>query len=161
MGDAAQYTAQFIAAFGIAFYLSWQLTLVLLCAIPFIGISGWFLIQATTSATQQSLEQYSLAGGLATEALSAVRTVTALNMQPNIISRYRKNLFEALRVGVMKGFKVGFGNGALFCCCFLSYGLGFWYGGKLVADDVASGCTGNSCVTGKSPLFRPISFLTD
>lgn len=40
MGDMCQYLAQVVAALGVAFYLSWKLTLVLLCAVPFIGAAG-------------------------------------------------------------------------------------------------------------------------
>jgi hypothetical protein len=105
------------------------------------------MITAITSAQHQSLEQYASAGGLATETLSSIRTVTALNMQPSVITRYRKHLFEALRVGIVKGLKVGIGNGGVFCACFLTYALGFWYGGNLVADDLSDECT-NNCVTG-------------
>ncbi len=112
-----------------------------------VCFSGFFLITATTEAMHKSLEQYASAGGLATESLSAVRTVTALNMQPGIITRYRKYLFEALRVGTLKGLKVGLGNGGVFCACFLTYALGFWYGGNLVANDLRDGCT-HDCVTG-------------
>ena len=43
--------------------------------------------------------QYAAAGGLATETLGAVRTVTALNAQPAVINQYRRFLFDAMRVG--------------------------------------------------------------
>jgi ABC-type bacteriocin/lantibiotic exporter with double-glycine peptidase domain len=105
------------------------------------------MINSVTAAQNQSLEQYAGAGGLATETISAIRTVTALNMQPGVITKYRKYLFEAMRVGVLKGLNVGIGNGGLFCVCFFTYALGFWYGGKLVADDMERGCT-NDCLTG-------------
>jgi ATP-binding cassette subfamily B (MDR/TAP) protein 1 len=39
-----------------------------------------------------------------------------------------------MRVGIIKGFKVGLGNGLLFGTCFLTYALGFWYGAKLVTQ---------------------------
>ena len=70
----------------------------------------------------------------------AVRTVTALNAQPFVINRYRRFLFDAMRVGIHKGLKVGLGNGLLFGACFLTYALGFWYGGILVADSVKRMC---------------------
>lgn len=146
MGDLCQYFSQVTASLAVAFYFSWKLTLVLLCAVPFIGLAGYFMITAVSAAMYQALEQYSNAGGLATESLNAIRTVTALNMQPGIITRYRMHLFEALRVGTEKGLKVGMGNGLLFCACFLTYALGFWYGGNLVADSIEDGCS--SCVTG-------------
>lgn len=147
MGDLIQYVTQFIAAFIVAFYLNWKLTVVLIASIPVIGAAGAFMITAVTAAQHQSLEQYANAGGLATETLNAVRTVTALNMQPSVITRYRKFLFEAMEVGMLKGMKVGLGHGGIFCACFLTYALGFWYGGKLVADDMERGCTEN-CLSG-------------
>ena len=110
------------------------------------------MISAITASQNQTLGQYAAAGGLATESLGAIRTVTALNAQPDVISRYRVFLFKAMQVGIIKGFKVGLGNGSVFGACFLTYALGFWYGAKLVADSVNNGCvvgqkTG-SCITG-------------
>lgn len=103
VGDLIQYIAQFIAAFLVGFYLCWQLTLVLLCAIPLIGSAGAFMIVAITAATTESLSQYAAAGGLATESLGAIRTVTALNMQFEILSKYKAFLVEAMNVGIFKG----------------------------------------------------------
>jgi len=45
-----------------------------------------------------TVEQYAAAGGLATETLNAIRTVTALNAQPDVINRYRVFLFKAMQV---------------------------------------------------------------
>ena len=109
------------------------------------------MINAITAAQNEALGQYAAAGGLATESLSAVRTVSALNAQPDVISRYRVFLFKAMQVGITKGFNVGLGNGALFCACFFTYALGFWYGGNLVANDIARGCSGN-CLSGGTIL---------
>ena len=133
--DLFQFMSQFIGSFVVALYLCWQLTVVLLAAFPVIGAAGAFMIDAITSATTGSSENYATAGGVATEALSNIRTVTSLNAQPDIISRYRIYLLEAMQIGIKKGAKVGAANGGLFCAAFLTYSLGFWYGGKLVADN--------------------------
>jgi hypothetical protein len=61
-------------------------------------LSGAFMIAAVASATAFTQEQYAAAGGLATESLGAIRTVTALNAQPSIITKYRVYLFEVMRV---------------------------------------------------------------
>lgn len=68
-----------------------------------------------------------MAGGLATEALSAIRTVSALNIQADIVSKYRVYLNEAMNMGIKKGFNVGLGNAGTFTAFFLTYALGFWY----------------------------------
>ena len=145
VGDMMQYLFQVLGSFAVGFYFSWQLTLVLMCALPLIATAGGFMIDAVTSATNQSLEQYAAAGGLATESLGAIRTVTALNAQPSVISKYRLFLLEAMNVGIIKGTKVGVGNGGLFAACFLTYALGFWYGAKLLRE---STCIGGDCLTG-------------
>eukprot|EP00607_Mallomonas_marina_P000028 CAMPEP_0182440008 /NCGR_PEP_ID=MMETSP1167-20130531/86787_1 /TAXON_ID=2988 /ORGANISM="Mallomonas Sp, Strain CCMP3275" /LENGTH=227 /DNA_ID=CAMNT_0024633839 /DNA_START=732 /DNA_END=1412 /DNA_ORIENTATION=+ len=75
-----------------------------------------------------------------------MRTVTALNAQPDIISRYRIFLIDAMEVGIIKSFKLGLGNGSMFCAVFLTYALGFWYGAELVADGVENDCS--DCITG-------------
>jgi hypothetical protein len=60
--------------------------------------------------------------------------------------------FICAQVGIHKGFNVGLGNGGLFCACFFTYALGFWYGGQLVADSVEHGCSGDGCVNGGKTL---------
>lgn len=54
-------------------------------------------------------------------------------------------------IGVEKGINVGLGNGAVFGIAFLTYALGFWYGGLLVARDVERDCT-HDCMTGGTIL---------
>ena len=97
------------------------------------------MIKATAAVTTQALEQYGHAGSVASEALGAIRTVTSLNVQPDAISRYRSYIVQAMRVGVGKGFKLGLGNGLLFGVIYLTYGLGFWYGARLVAEAIEDG----------------------
>ena len=105
------------------------------------------MIQAVTAAQNESAGQYAKAGGLATEMLSGIRTVTALNAQSDAIARYRKFILEAMNIGLIKGLKVGLGNGLTFCASFFTYALGFWYAAKLIADQKQAGCTSN-CLTG-------------
>jgi ABC-type bacteriocin/lantibiotic exporter with double-glycine peptidase domain len=56
------------------------------------------MAEAISSAQNASAEQYAAAGGLATECLGAIRTVTALNAQPSFINRYRIYLIDAMNV---------------------------------------------------------------
>jgi ATP-binding cassette subfamily B (MDR/TAP) protein 1 len=154
-GEVFQFSTQAIASLAVAFYLSWRLTLVLLAAIPGIAIAGMFMINAVTAASAGALEQYGKAGGLATEALTAFRTVSALNAQPTILKRYQTYVIEAMNIGVLKGLKLGMGHGGLYGACFMAYALGFWYGGVLVAKDIEGGCEdggSSDCVSGGTIL---------
>lgn len=48
-----------------------------------------------------------------------------------------------MKSGVRGGLASGFGLGLTLGVMFLSYSLGFWYGGKLVADDLEANCQEN------------------
>jgi ABC-type bacteriocin/lantibiotic exporter with double-glycine peptidase domain len=170
VGDLTQYAVQVVGAFIVSFYLSWKLTvycfctlicfyvvnlccvqLVLFTAMPFIGLAGTFLVNATTEANNNALAQYASAGAIATETLNSIRTVTTLNMQPYVIEKYRHHLLSAMNIGIFKGFKTGAANGLLFSACFCCYALAFWYGSRLVAHDMRSGCE-NNCTSGGDVL---------
>lgn len=159
LSDCIQYFFQILGAFVVAFYLSWELSLVLLVCFPVVGAAGYFMISAIGEATTHALVQYAAAGGLATETLNAIRTISSLNLQSFVIERYREYLVNAMNVGIYKGYRVGLGNGLLFCACFFCYGLAFWYGSILVARDIRSNCTGDSCQTGGSIMACFFSVL--
>lgn len=159
LSDCIQYFFQISGAFVVAFYLSWRLSLVLLVCFPVVGAAGYFMISAIGEATTNALSQYAAAGGLATESLNSIRTVSALNLQPFVIQRYREHLTNAMNVGIYKGFRVGLGNGLLFCACFCCYALAFWYGSLLVAEDVRGDCSGDGCQTGGSIMACFFSIL--
>jgi len=59
---------------------------------------------------------------------------------------------NAKKIGIIKGLNVGLGNGGVFGAAFLTYALGFWYGSKLVADQIGHPCTGETCITGGNIL---------
>lgn len=58
--------------------------------------------------------------------------------------------------GSETGAQKGFGNATLFSSFFLSYALAFWYGTKLVSDDLKDDCT-EDCVTGVRAAGCPFS----
>ena len=72
-----------------------------------------------TAVTSQALEQYAQAGAVATEVLSGIRTISALNAQPDAVERYRKHLFVAMKVLVL--YVCGIVLDFLFFCCYGSY----------------------------------------
>jgi len=60
------------------------------------------------------------------------------------IAMYKKLIKKAYKTDILEGLINGFGMGSVFCIFFASYGLGFWYGGKLIVD---KGYTGGKIIT--------------
>ena len=57
---------------------------------------------------------------------------------------YKKFIKKGYRTDILEGLINGFGMGSVFCILFSSYGLAFWYGGKLIVD---KGYTGGKIIT--------------
>ena len=93
------------------------------------------MFKVTTSFTEKELDAYATAGGIAEEVLSGIKTVTAFSGQQEELDRYNKNLKVAKSVGIKKNISTGFSLGTLFLVLFSAYGLGFWYGGKLIVGE--------------------------
>ena len=69
---------------------------------PLIGGAAATWVGAIAEATKNSGVQYAAAGGLATESLTAIRTLNALNGQPAVINKYREYLLDAMNEGIKK-----------------------------------------------------------
>ncbi|KAI9344850.1 multidrug resistance protein 1 variant [Zopfochytrium polystomum] len=78
------------------------------------------------------LALYSVAGNIAEESLTSVRTVTAFNGQNKLTRLYAKELGGARTAGIRKSIVTGTGFGTLFCVIYLAYSLAFYYGSVLL-----------------------------
>jgi ABC-type multidrug transport system fused ATPase/permease subunit len=125
----------FVIAFIIAFYHSWQLTIVLICCIPVMIAYMAFFRKYVVLFTRRNLEQYALAGNVAEEALGAVRTLTAFMAQNKLAERYRKYLIGAEKEGIKIQLLYGSIFGFMPFVLYSVYALGFYYGGQLLLDD--------------------------
>lgn len=69
----------FIAGFAIAFSIGWLMTLVMIVSIPAIGLTGYVFMWSVQEKDQKTSKDYAIAGGLAEQALAAIKTVKMLN----------------------------------------------------------------------------------
>ena len=69
----------FIAGFVIAFVKGWLMTLVSLATLPAIGLGGYLYSTAIAKKDTDLETEYGEAGGMAEQAIAAVKTVKQLN----------------------------------------------------------------------------------
>lgn len=125
-----------------------------------IGGAAVALSSVMSEAKAATSAQYAKAGGVANEALGAIRTVASLGAERKFMEAYNRLIEEAERVGIGKSVKLGAANGLLFSSAFFIYALAFWYGSLQVADNlpcVLAGGTG--CITGGAVITTFFSFL--
>lgn len=81
------------------------------------------------------MSAYGIAGAIAEEVFSSIRTVMAFGGQTKEIKRYNNKLVFARDINIKRSFFSGIGFGLLWFFIYASYALAFWYGVGLVLDD--------------------------
>ncbi|KAI9021523.1 putative ABC transporter protein [Phycomyces nitens] len=131
--------SQFLTGFIIAFSQGWRLAVIMLATVPFmIGVGGamGYFISKYTLETQSS---YALAGSVAEQAISGVRTVYSFSLQTRFSDLYNTKLNAAKKGGIKSGIALGLGLGGFMFILFATYALSFWYGGQLVIKGEMNG----------------------
>ncbi|XP_075982396.1 multidrug resistance protein homolog 49-like isoform X2 [Anticarsia gemmatalis] len=124
----------FVTAVIISFCYGWELTLVILSCTPVIIATTAVVAKVQASLTTQELQAYSVAGVVAEEVLSAIRTVVAFGGERKEIERYSARLEPAKGMGTKKGIFSGVGSGIMWFIIYATYALAFWYGVGLILD---------------------------
>ena len=153
LGSQIECFGAIACALGIAFSASWRLALVLMGVLPLLIIGALFEFRAVamrgrggggggggggkpssgppgSTPSALALEE---AGQLLSEAVTAIRTVAAYNLQPRTADLFEAALVAPRAAGVRRGLVQAFGaafqRGTLMC----AYSLAFYAGGRFIA----------------------------
>ncbi|WKX97611.1 hypothetical protein Q1695_013350 [Nippostrongylus brasiliensis] len=131
-GAMFAYVATFISGMAVAFSNSWEMTLVMIAFFPIFF--GPLIVSSKLMGRIAPKEQkaYTDAGATAEEVIHGIRTVVAFNGQEKEIKRYSNHLEMGMKYGVRKAFLTSFGTAFIMGVLFISMGVSFWYGTKLV-----------------------------
>ncbi|KAF9345803.1 ATP-binding cassette, sub-B (MDR TAP), member 4, partial [Mortierella sp. AD094] len=124
--------ATLIAGFVIAFTHGWKITFVLIASIPLMGATELLMSKYTADSSSDGQSVYAVAGGLAEQAIGAIRTAVAFDGQGREIKKFEALLNNAYRAGIKNAIGAGLGQGFMMCFTFLSFALVFWFGAREV-----------------------------
>ncbi|KAG7304719.1 hypothetical protein JYU34_010067 [Plutella xylostella] len=124
----------FTTSVVISFFYGWKLTAVILSCAPVIILSTAVVAAVQSSLTGKELNAYSVAGVIAEEVLSSIRTVVAFGGEEKEIKRYSDRLEPTKKTGSKKGMWAGIGSGIMWFIIYATYALAFWYGVGLIID---------------------------
>lgn len=122
-------------------------------------------MQLISKLAKKETDAYGMAGAIAEEILSSVRTVVSFGGESKEIDRYKENLVLAKNNNIKRSFLTGIGFGLLWFFIYSTYALAFWYGVKLVIEektmpssertyDAGNMVTVISCLSSKSQPFK-------
>lgn len=116
-----------------AFVLSWRLTL---AAIP---LSVMFIVPALIfgkmmlDVTLKMIESYGVAGGIAEQAISSIRTVYSYVGENHTLNIFSSALQKTMELGIKQGFAKGLMLGSM-GVIYISWGFQAWVGTMLITD---------------------------
>jgi len=152
LGLLVQFICTFLGGFIYAFYSSWQTSLVVLCTVPFMAISGWFLVKMTSTSTQRANAAYAKAGSVAYTTVSSIRTILSLNAVTNMIEQFTAATAQAYKDATSQVAWLGVANGCMMGSFLLSSIVVPLYGGSLIWKQVQdSGCDPSGAL---EPLYE-------
>ena len=99
---------------------------------PCVTLSLFFNARILKKAIRIEMTAYGVAGAIATEVLSGIRTVMSFNAQWFEIERYKNCLKEARKLGIRKAMITGLCTAIFVAFMNVSMGIGFYFGTTLV-----------------------------
>ncbi|NXP59863.1 ABCBB protein, partial [Chloropsis cyanopogon] len=116
----------------IAFYFSWKLSLVIMCFLPFLALSGAVQAKMLTGFASQDKKALEATGRIASEALSNIRTVAGIGKEKMFIDNFEKHLDMPYRAATKKAHVYGLCFGFAQSIVFIANSVSYRYGGFLV-----------------------------
>ncbi|KAJ4354206.1 uncharacterized protein N0V89_005940 [Didymosphaeria variabile] len=102
-------------------------------ALPLVVFSGYLRIRLEFKLEEQIGKRFGSSAALASEAVSAIRTVSSLALERHILARYEERLQGVARRSMKSLFWTMFWYSFTQSISFLAMALGFWYGGQLIS----------------------------
>ena len=131
---ALQQFTQFVVGMILAFVSSWQMSLVMISTTPLIVVSVGILSQLIKWLTKKTMEANDHSAAIASEIISAMRTVRSMAGEEKEQMRYKKDLSKINLLGLAKAFSQGITFTLVVFTLWGTVALAFWYGGGLVVD---------------------------
>ncbi|XP_070711489.1 bile salt export pump [Pempheris klunzingeri] len=118
-----------------SFYFSWKLTLLILCFLPFIALSGGFQASMLTRFAKQDKQAMEIAGQISGEALNNIRTIAGLGKERSFVEMYETQLDAPFQAAIKKANVYGACYGFAQCVVFLTNSASYRFGGYLVRQE--------------------------
>ena len=131
-------TSYFFSSYFVAFYLTWRLALASFPFLSFLIIPGVIYGRILVGISRKSNKAYNIAGNIAEQALSSIRTVFAFVGEERTMTKFSDALNVTVKLGLLQGFVKGLAvgsRGVTFCI----WAFNAWYGSTLVMYHGASG----------------------
>nr|GMD91550.1 ABC transporter B family member 11-like [Ipomoea batatas] len=143
VGKFIKLVAEFVAGFVVALVRGWHLALVMLSALPPVGLSLVITFIFMAKAASRAQSAYTRAANVVEQTVSSIKMVASFTGENKAVASYKASLANAYKSEVYQHLAQGLGSGAFLFIVFSSFSLSFWYGGRLILE---KGYTGGKVI---------------
>nr|GME15169.1 ABC transporter B family member 11-like [Ipomoea batatas] len=143
VGKFIKLVAEFVAGFVVALVRGWHLALVMLSALPPVGLSLVITFIFMAKAASRAQSAYTRAANVVEQTVSSIKMVASFTGENKAVASYKASLAKAYKSEVYQYLAQGLGIGTFTFILFSSFSLSFWYGGRLVLE---KGYTGGEVI---------------
>ncbi|KAL8655064.1 MAG: hypothetical protein Q9210_001125 [Variospora velana] len=119
----------------LALVYGWKLGLVVIGGgLPPLLVSTYIRIRLEQRLGVQIEQRFYASASLATEAVTAIKTVASLTLETQVLDAYSALLAHVAQASTLSTLRTMFWSALAQSLEFLMLALGFWYGGQLLAD---------------------------
>ncbi|KAF9874829.1 ABC transporter [Colletotrichum karsti] len=127
-------TLNVVACSILAIATTWKLGLVVVLAgMPPLVSSGYIKVRLDAKLDNSTSKRYSASAAIASESVTAIRTVSSLAIEESVLKRYTTELDNAVRASTAPLFIMTIAFGLTQCIEYFFMALGFWYGCRLLS----------------------------
>ncbi|XP_070279529.1 bile salt export pump isoform X1 [Myotis yumanensis] len=124
-----------VVAMIVAFFCSWKLSLVIVCFLPFLALSGAVQTRMLTGFASQDKQALESAGQITSEALSNIRTIAGIGKERQFIEAFERELVKPFKTAIRKANVYGLCFGFSQCIVFVANSASYRYGGYLIYNE--------------------------
>ncbi|KAL3503440.1 hypothetical protein ACH5RR_037889 [Cinchona calisaya] len=155
--DCLAYMSSFVFCLIFSFILSWKLTLAALPLTLTFIVPGLGFGTLMMNVAMKMIESYGVAGGIAEQAISSIRTVYSYVAENQTIEKFSNALENTMQLGIKQGFAKGLMLGSM-GGIYISWAFQAWIGSLLVSKKGEKG--GDIFVAGFNVLMGGLNILT-
>jgi ATP-binding cassette subfamily B (MDR/TAP) protein 1 len=136
MGVILSILINMIAGIVLAHIIAWKIAVVLLSMIPILLLSGFLRLRIAASFHAQHQKAFAESVGLATEAVTSMRTIASFSLEAEALNVYERSLrgpYEATLKAIAHG---NFWLAMAYSIGNLVYALAYWWGAKQIVEGI-------------------------
>lgn len=156
-GGLVRSIAAFVSGFMMSFIAAWNVTVVIMPVLPFLGIMAYLSIHWLVHSTYKLQDAYGDADSVAQQVFDNIRTVYSFSLQTRFSNMYKSFLVKTRKAGLRRALYGGLCYGAFVSVLLMTYALGIWYSGNVISRGNIEGWRAMTAILGM--MLGSISFL--